>query len=454
MTRIVPLALLLGSVAVAAERVELKPAPAPVDNPLKGLVPYAGERADPFPHSMEFETFPLSAVVVGPDECDWKPLEKVLDAAAGRGHQMVLRFYLEYPGKTGVIPEFLVKGGLKVHKYQNTNTQPLPPADVETPDYEDKALRKVLVNFVAAFGKKYDGDPRVGFVTAGLLGTWGEWHTYPKIELFASKTVQTEVMDAYEAAFKTTPVLLRYPANDDTFQKAANAKRKFGYHDDMFAWATLDTGKKDDAWFFLAAMKAAGPDAESKWKTHPIGGEISPLAWGDVFDAKPAKKEIQDFRTCVEGTHASWVLDSGMFGAKPPAERVKRAEEEVRRMGYEFHAPAVTAGAVKDGKLSVNVEVENRGVAPFYYDWKPEYGLLADGKAVKTFAGTGKLTGLLPGDKPRVWADTLDVTGVKAGAYTLGVRVPNLMKTGTPVRFANETQASDGWLSLGAVEIR
>jgi hypothetical protein len=359
------LLLLLAAPVIAAERVELKHAAAPVDNPLKGLVPYAADRPGAFPHTMEFETFPLAAVVTGPDEYDWKAVEKVLDAAAGRGHATVLRFYLECPGKRDVIPAFLLKGGLKVHKYLNTNTQPLPPAEVETPDYEDKALRKALVSFIAAFGKKYDGDPRVGFVTAGLLGTWGEWHTYPKIELFASKPVQVEVMDAFEAAFKTTPVLLRYPAGDHTFQKAKNADRKFGYHDDMFAWATLVTERKEDDWFFLAAMKAAGPEAEAKWKTHPIGGEISVLAWGDVFDAKPAKKEIQDFGKCVEATHASWVLDTGMFGEKPSAERVKRAEDGVRRMGYEFHAPGVTVGEVKGGKLDVKLEIENRGVAPF-----------------------------------------------------------------------------------------
>lgn len=66
-------------------------------------------------------------------------------------------------------------------------------------------------------------------------------------------------------------------------------------------------------------------------------------------------------------------------------------------MGYEFHAPAVTFGSVKDGTLSVSLEIENRGVAPFYYAWKPEYGLLDDSQAVKTWVGSGTLTELLPG---------------------------------------------------------
>jgi hypothetical protein len=440
MTACAPLLLALCAGADPV-RAPLEYAPAPVDNPLKGLVPYEADVRDKFPHSLEFNYLPLSALQTGYDEFDWKPLERMLDGIAA----------LEYPGKKNVIPAFLLKDGLKVHKYLNTNTQPLPPAEVETPDYEDKNLRRALKSFVAALGKKYDGDPRLGFITAGLLGTWGEWHTYPKSELFASKAVQTEVLDAYEAAFKVTPVLLRYPAGAKDPHKAPTATRKFGYHDDSFAWATLHTGKKGDEWFYLTALKAAGPAAEARWKTHPIGGEIRPEAWGKVFDENPGDKQVQNFRRCVEETHATWLMDSGMFEKKQAAARVKRAEDEVRRMGYEFHAPGVTLGTA-GGKLSVKLEVENRGVAPFYYDWKPEFALIADKKVVKSFAGTGKLTGLLPGDKPRVWAEEFDATGVPTGTYTVAVRVPNPLPKGNALRFANATQDRDvpGWLSLGA----
>ena len=441
---------------IAADSVHtLGSAPAPVDNPLKGLVPYSGDVRAAFPHSLEFNTLPYSALVKGYDDFDWHLLETLLDDIASRGHQAILRIYLEYPGRTGVIPEFLITDGLKIHAYLNTNTEPFPPALVETPDYEDQHLRRSLKSFITAFGRKYDGDPRLGFVTAGLLGTWGEWHTYPRSELFASKAVQVEVMEAYEAAFKLTPVLLRYPAGDDTFQKAKNADRPFGYHDDSFAWATLHTGKDGDEWFFMTALAAAGADAESKWKTEPIGGEIRPEAWGKVFDERPGDPAIQDIRTCVETTHASWLLDSGMFEKQPDGDRLRRAEAIVRGMGYDFHCPKVIIGAVAAGTVSVRLEIVNRGVAPFYSDWKGEWGLLVDGKVVQAMESSGTLTGLLPGDEPRVWTDTLDVKGLKGGTYTLAVRVPNPLPTGKPLRFANATQDADapGWLSLGTVQI-
>ena len=438
----------------SAERRVLEYAPAPVDNPLKGLVPYQGDVRDRFPHSLEFNYLPYSVLVKGYEVFDWVPLEALLDEIASRGHQAVFRVFLEYPGKSGVIPPFLLKDGLKVTRWSYSEEASRPGAGLETPDYEDVNLRRSLRNFITALGARYDGDPRLGFITAGLLGIWGEWHNHPRTELSAGKETQETVMAAYEAAFKVTPVLLRYPAGDGNRHYAANATRPFGYHDDSFAWATLSTGRRSDDWFYMPALQSAGPDAVVKWQTQPVGGEIRPEAWGAVFDAEPGRKEIQDFRQCVEATHVSWLMDSGMFRRTASVERVRRAEAEVRRMGYEFHAKAVTLGDVVEGRLAVALEVESRGVAPFYYDWKPEWGFLKDGEEVRRSVGEGSLRGLLPGAAPRVWTHTLDTVGLPAGTYTVAVRVPNALKKGQPVRLANVTQdVVTGWLNLGSVHL-
>lgn len=455
---------LCAPIAVAQTSNKLTYQPAPVDNPLKGLVPYQGDVRSRFPHSLEFNYIAYSDLVKDFDVYDWDPLERLLNDVASRGHQAVIRIYLEYPKKSGVIPPFLIDAGLKVHRYLNTNTQPFPPAQVETPDYEDVHLRRSLREFIAAFGKRYDNDPRLGFITAGLLGTWGEWHTYPREELFASKTVQQEVMDAYESAFRITPVLLRYPAGPQDEQKSANTDRRFGYHDDSFAWATLHTGKQEDDWFFMPALKQAGEQAEMKWKSQPIGGEIRPEAWGIVFDENPSNPQVQDFQDCVQATHASWLLDSGMFAKQQSPNRIQRAIEQVRKMGYEFYIRSATIrlevptdSASNSGSLKASVEVENRGIAPFYYPWNTEYALIkAETKSPsKTFQGNGRLIGLLPDQQPKRWQETFDLQGIPSGRYTLAVRVPNPLKQGNPVRFANAEQDQDSptWCSLGVVEV-
>ena len=434
-------------------------APAPAGNPLKGLVPYAGEGGDKFLHSMEFDYLPLGTLAMGPNRFDWMPLEKLLNDISGRGHQAIFRIFLEYPDRTDGIPAFLVRDGLKVHRWKDTGVEPDPPAPVETPDYEDPRLRRLLVNFIGEMGRKYDGDPRIGYITAGLLGTWGEWHTYPKEELFASKFVQTEVMDAYEKAFRRTPVLLRYPAGPGDGTYAPNDRRRFGYHDDSFAWATLETEKPDDDWFYLSLLKKAGPNALAKWKTQPIGGEIRPEAWGRVFDPATDLKEIQNFEKCVAQTHAAWLMDTGMFEKTPSAERRRRAEAQVRKMGYEFHVRAATLAPRRDSVL-VRTEIVNRGVAPFYHDWQVEYSLRALNNASQIesrqiFPYKERLTGLLPGASPRVWEERLSFSGLPPGKCAVSLRVVNPMKGGKPLFFANADNdpKRPGWLPLGETTI-
>lgn len=401
-------------------------APAPADNPLRGLVPYVDASAkDRFPHSMEFRYFALKDIMKGPESLDWSPLEEALAEVGQRGNQLIFRIYCEYPGKESAIPPFLIQNGLRMTEWTN-------PADgvvSHTPDYENPQFREALRKLIIALGDKYDGDPRVAFVTAGLLGSWGEWHTYPRDDLWASKEVQREVMDAYAKAFTQTKILLRYPAGADTYGYAENHNRPLGYHDDSFGWATLDTGKEGDAWFFEPSLKTAG--AADKWKRFPIGGEIRPELWRQSFTARRHPKD-QDFVTCVERLHVSWLMDSGLFDTRFPMdeERRKTALRETARMGYELH---ISQAVWKDGVLELTVE--NRGVAPFYSDWPVE--LVAEGESRET---GWKLTEVLPG-QPTTWSIKLPTKSEVA------IRIPNPLKGGKALRFANREQGEE-WLVI------
>lgn len=419
-------------------------APAPAGNPLKGLVPYAGAaNPDDFPHSMEFSYFPLAAVMRGPGQYDWSVLERFLDQVAGRGHQAIFRFYLEYPGKPSGLPAGL-RDAVTLTRWERPSTPPRPPVLNETPDYRHPALAPALTNFIAALGQRYDGDARIGFITAGLLGLWGEWHDYPRNELFADRALQQSVVDAYARAFRSTPVLLRYPAGDADPVYVANAASPFGFHDDSFAWNTLPS----KASYFVAKLQAAG--ALEAWQTRPIGGEIRPEAWGKVFDTAPGLPQLQDFAECVAATHVSWLMDSGMFKTANPPERRARALEQVRRMGYEFHVPRI-ALRHSGGRLEITLEIENRGVAPFYHPWPLQLALLDEhGKLHAQQDLASGLRGILPGQPAHRREASLPLAGLGAGHYRLLLRATNPLAKGLPLRFANSTQDADlaGWLSL------
>jgi hypothetical protein len=438
--------------ATAGEPVIFKPpyAPAPADNPLKGFVPYAGQGRE-FPHSLEFNYLSLASVMTGPTNFNWAPLELLLDDIASRGCQSVFRFYMEYPRKPTGVPDYLIADSLLLRTWTNTNTQPLPPAIDHTPDYEDPRLRAALTNFVAALGARYDGDPRIGFITAGLLGTWGEWHSYPHSEWFASKTVQTEVMDAYEVAFKKTPILLRYPAGEHDDTHADNSRRNFGYHDDSFGWATLETGGKYEDWFYLAALRKAGPAAMDRWRTSPIGGEIRPELWPCLWKSGGCK-EGQDFARCVAETHATWLMDTSTSRRLTPDEK-ERALAAARSLGYELQIVQSTA-ELTGRHLEVSVTITNRGVAPFYADW-PVQVMAMDSAGVESVADLPfNLNTLLPGTRATRSA-SLELANSSSGEMTLFVGVPNPLKGGRPLRFANEDTELPraGWFTLGKIGI-
>jgi hypothetical protein len=418
-------------------------APAPVNNPLKGLVPYATLNNANFPCSMEFSYLPLKAVMHGPGKFDWSPLEKIVDGISSRGHQTIFRFYLDFPGKPTGVPQYLLDSGVRLTVLTNAATG---LAEQFSPDYEDPHLRKALTDFIAALGARYDGDPRIGFVQVGLLGAWGEWHAHhlgPKY--FASRVVQDEVLDACERAFKKTRVLVREP------KSVSMSRRPFGWHDDSFAYQTI----APPADCFLG--KLARFDGLDQWKSQPIGGEIRPEIWGTVFDIPSSAPKGQEFDRCVEQTHVSWLMDSGMYRERPSSARLKQATELVHRLGYEFYiSDTQSHWSPADHSISVLLHVQNRGVAPFYYDWPVQLAVLNQRHKLAAIWPTEfKLTGILPGGPEAVWSFTRSGIQLPDGDYKLLLQAPNPMANGHGLYFANRSQNLDraGWVTVGALQI-
>lgn len=432
----------------------LQNAPGPPDNPLKGFVTYPGTTSG-FPHSLIWNYLSMRSLMTGATNFDWAPLESELDSAASQGRQFIPRFYLDFPGTPIGIPQFLIDAGLQVYTWTNFNNDGFPPAVCHTPDYESPLLRAALTNFIAALGARYDKDPRLAYVPMGLLGLWGEWHNYPRNELFASKTVQTEVMNSYSAAFKYTRILARYPAGSSDYTYAANASRNLGYHDDSFAWATMNTGRPEDSWFFQARLQTAG--VVDKWRGHPIGGEVRPEVWNCLWDDPTCAPAGQEFTRCVTNTHATWLANHGAFQNALQGEQLQRALAGARLLGYEFHVPWAGAGEAFSGaSLHVSWAITNSGIAPFYYDWPLELGAITTNKTLAASWPTSlKLAFIQPGAVGRVMEYQIANLNLSPGSYVLALRVVHPLTNGKPLRFANATQDQDlsGWLSLCTLQV-
>jgi hypothetical protein len=419
-------------------------APGIDENPLRGFVPYSSTRQtdDAFPHSMEWFYLPLSSVVTGPDSYDWTLFEKQLVAIADRGHQAILRFYLDNPTLPSGIPAYLLADGLKTFPYADSGNAASPTPSV-SPDYRDARLIDCLVRFIHAFGARYDGDARIAYLTAGLYGFWGEWHVldHPLPGEPSGWSIRQQDKDvllrAYIESFHRTEVLVRVPGVTEDRALLAH----FGFHDDSFLEDTLGP----DLWHFWPKMQTAG--ATNLWQAHPMGGEIYPPLQSGLFEALP-NRQGQPAETAIATTHSTWMLDSNLFTAvHTPAERANALRVE-RLLGYTLYCREWQLIRNKDGSATITVRVENRGVAPMYYAWPVEVEALdATGRIAGQGSASWPLPALLPG-KTAEWSISLN--SLPDASRTALLRIANPMPGGHPVAFANAEMSTvrPGWLTL------
>lgn len=461
---------------------------APVDNPLKGLLYWWYQNDNPdlkiTPTSMEWHYFGLGDLMTGPDSYNWEPMEEYLDQVAAHGNQACLRVTtnISFGGKD--IPDFL---------------QDLPLTDGNLP-YDNPRVVSAFTNFIRAFGREYDGDPRIGFLTMGLVGKWGEWHTWPyeggdngNPDLMPSRETCETIINAYHEAFRITPLEIRYPRVAGGTLLASLAD--IGYHDDSFGYRENDPvlgrigsmtlpmslGGKTDS----LVTQELTYGVENKWLTASIGGEVRPEIQGQFTD--PANQTKDDPIDDIEVSHATWMMCNQ--AAWPASD--SDAMNVLRKFGYNLVVRKAFYNSAVSGMMKIGVQIENTGVAPFYYgpgQWPVLVGLKdASGNVVKTWRTDWDLRKVVPSkiralpewnlqgnpkyvaiSEPYYFETSADLHGVAEGAYTLVMRVRNPLelltkedladhndfswqpyKTPKKLYFANQEQNADGWLSLG-----
>ncbi len=355
------------------------------NNALKGfMTSYLwGEPVTDFPDQLEFLYLPMSELWNENGETLDTGLEPYLVAAADRGHHATLRVFVDYPNRDPGIPDYL------------SNTVSCQPyTDFGggcSPDYDHPELVSAMLGLIEALGTRYDGDPRLGFVQVGLLGFWGEWHTWPHTDWFPSDATQTAVLEAFDAAFETTELQVRRAAVN-------TVDLRIGFHDDSFAYSTIG----ETSWFFLPGLETAG--AAERWKEVAVGGELRPEIQPDVFSQDYVLGTYaQDVVECIEQTHASYLLNYHAFNGNGQGylgqDRIL-AEEAALKMGYQFElvSAALTGTGLlaQNLELSLEVTLKQTGVAPFYY---PLFLELHSDALASPIVSTEDLQGLLPGEE-------------------------------------------------------
>jgi hypothetical protein len=413
---------------------------------------------------------------------DWTLLDNALAESATYGNQVALRFYLEYPGGSGTHPANAIPRCFDGHVPYRTNAY----WNTTSPDYDNAYLLTALKNFIAAFGARYDGDPRLGFVHTGLIGLWGEWHTWPYDtdtsgdsypNYMPTDAHGAEILRAYDVAFNTTKLEVRYPGAGGS----AASGYDIGYHDDSFCYregsplagVTLPASLGGASYSQL--QRALEQNVENKWITSSMGGEVRPEIQPQAFSYWPGGSgQVDNMKACIELEHATWKMNeqSANYSATDP-----NVAAAVRLMGYNLRATNAYYKDSVSGTARVGVQLVNDGVAPFYYPWTVKLGLKnAAGTVVKSWDTSWDLRKVMPlkirafpewgvGSDPtyrdfgypQYFQTDVGLTGVANGNYQLVLRVQNPLENinanAKKLRFANATQHADGWLGLGPIAV-
>jgi len=415
-----------------AEEIVVRPKPmaGPLDNPLKGWCPYTDAGEIHQPYSMVFQYVSWKELEPTEGEFRFDEWEKTWEVDEATGKHIIFRVYVDYPSLPSGLPEWLREAGVKETAYQDHGGG-------KSPDYNDPRMINAMERFIAALGKRYNKHPRIAFIQLGMLGFWGEWHTWPQEKLYATPDTERRIIEAYHKAFPDKSLMVRYAKGH------AAQQPWIGFHDDMFP---QDTDNGED-WSFLSGLRKA--KRTENWCNAVVGGEMVPNKADQWL-----RKDFETTQTMLNRTHFTWI---GPYC--PALEKtknrtfIKRSEALVRKMGYEFSITEFAHPAQTKANKSVSLKLKgkNQGVAPFYYPWSVEFALLdSTGKIVTIQKTNWDIRTWQPGPFSE---DIQFKVNAPPGTYQLGIGIRDPWQDHPAIQFANDLTVENGWTILSELNV-
>lgn len=311
---------------------------------------------------LEFNYFEPSEIVKGCKDdgtiiYDWSSFERTLRDVASRGHQLVARFFYEYPGSPDeepaptVVPQYIKQ----LPDYKETYSK---NAGTYYADWSNAELQRFTIEFYTAFAERYAHDPRLAFLEVGF-GHWSEYHIYPTTVIygknFPSKEYQKRFLLHMSKVCDGLPWLISKNAADNSSissDKELLALR-FGMFEDSFMGKYFAEGGYEKRWNSISKG--------TRWQTGVCGGEISLENNDQLNFLRPEGLYGFTFKETASKYHFSFAICNAVADSKygTPA----RVKEASLTMGYRY----VVKRCITDG-VKTRLLVSNEGIAPIYRD--------------------------------------------------------------------------------------
>ncbi|MFQ7167954.1 MAG: DUF4832 domain-containing protein [Streptococcus sp.] len=355
-------------------------------NPLMGYVPSAEEKTVSEDVHLVYVDITWKELEPKKGHYNWETIEESNQFKRWKkeGKQVVLRFLLDYPGKSSHkdIPDWL---GNEISDLGDAYSTSYGKGF--SPNYQNKLLRKYYKDAVTAMGQRWGNDDFIAYIELGGLGHWGEWHVHSDVGIrqLPRKEVRKDYIAPFQPAFPKAKILMRRPFD-------TGLEGDFGIYNDVFGdksatktWLNwIQNGGSYDQTQEQAALKAM-PKA---WEKAPIGGELTSsqsmsTLLGNNLDE--LTDEAKAAHLTFLGPKVAEDIGDGQAAYK---ELLKHG---LPPLGIRFE------NFQRESKVEITLNLENSGVAPLYGDWPVVLYLCnANGKVLQAQQLDCRLSKLLP----------------------------------------------------------
>ena len=420
-----------------------------LNNPYMGWVPWAYGGPYEQPHKLVYAGITWRELEPQKGLYDFTSFEKKnkFDYWRSQGVKINLRIILDYPQKNAHIdiPDWLyneIKG--------DGTHYSVDWGKGFSPNYSNTKLIVYHKQLISTLANRYNNDPIVANIQLGSLGHWGEWHTKKDSSIsipFPTIAVTDQYVQHYIDGFTNKILAMRRPfkiARDNRLglfnDSFGNLRQTYDYFLDF-----INNGYTD---YLTGENHPPMPDF---WKYAPSGGEFANAPGLVHFEEDRIASTLQQ----IKDSHTSW-LGPSCPGTQPSGTQHQANFDKVlKTMGYRFVLKSVShaGNAAAGDSIPVTMEWNNKGVAPFYYNWPLELSLSdSNGSIVAKMQCSSDIRKWLPG--PVSITENFNIpANIANGVYTLCIAIidPDTGKPGIDLAINN--RRSDGRYRLDTIKV-
>jgi hypothetical protein len=426
-----------------------RPIDGPLLNPLMGWAPRASIDSTRQPHTLVYADLTWRDFEPQQGVFDFEGFERKEQFSRWRAEnqRVVFRFVCDVPGPAEHrdIPDWLYEAtGGSGDAYATDYGKGF------SPDYANPLFIQYHADAIRALGNRYGEDGFFAYVELGSLGHWGEWHVMSDagIRQLPPKVVRDQYVEQYREAFPHAYLLMRRPFS---------VAQQFGlglYNDltgdpagtnEWLDWIANggdynQTGEVDE----LVPMPAA-------WQTAPIGGEQTGARTHEQLYGSDLEQTVE----LVERSHATFLGPGSPVDVDPASPLQAGVNAVQSHLGYRFYIPQVKMPrwVLMQDHLDLELTIENRGVAPLYFDWPSQMYLIDRRGEIRAARPVSiDLRKILPG-VPYTASFAIPLDGVPNGSYQVGFAILDPLTQEPAIRLAMENSRTDLIQVLGNVAI-